>query len=275
MALIKRGDQSLVAAPSLGGVEIYVVVDPGGNLLFENGPLDWSCFLRMWENGDKLEQKAVVNVERSMKIPHRLNRAFFNLVAVAFTVLLLVAVPGYSQETLLKDGNQILVKISGVPAEDMRDFDGEFTISDGGTLALPHLMAEIKATGLTPTALARVIEKAYMAGGIFTNPRITVSQGKVAERFVSVTGEVRTPSRVPFVVGTKLIDVIAAAGGFSDFADVENVKVIRNGKTTVYDLKKITSGGNASIEMQPNDTVVVREKTINPFGFLRRKSAEK
>lgn len=191
---------------------------------------------------------------------------------LTLTILILFGGSVLAQETALNAGQRIGVKISGVPIEDQRDFDVPFTISDGGTIALPMLKSEIKAVGYKPSQLARMIESAYRAAGIYTNPRITVDQniaggGVATERFVTVTGEVRTPTRVPFVVGTRLLDVIAAAGGFTDFADTAAVKLIRDGKASTYDMKSVGSNPAANVEMQPNDSVIIREKKIRFPGF--------
>jgi protein involved in polysaccharide export with SLBB domain len=54
-----------------------------------------------------------------------------------------------------------------------------------------------------------------------------------------------------------LLDALAQAGGFTDWANREKVRVIRNGKTTEHDVRKISANPSRDIPLQPNDKIIV------------------
>lgn len=85
------------------------------------------------------------------------------------------------------------------------------------------------------------------------------------ERFVTVTGEVSQPGRVPFSPGRGLTiaDAITRAGGFTRLGDIRRVKLTRrgaNGTTTesVIDVNAIMkAGGRDAPQLEDGDVVYV------------------
>jgi polysaccharide export outer membrane protein len=85
-----------------------------------------------------------------------------------------------------------------------------------------------------------------------------------ATRRVLVAGEVRTPSSLPFQEGMTLLDAFVAAGGGTDYADLDSVQLIRlgpdrkQGEITV-DLVRMLKRGDLgqNLKLQPGDIVVV------------------
>ena len=76
-----------------------------------------------------------------------------------------------------------------------------------------------------------------------------------------VGGQVRRPGPVVVQGKTTLYAAIQAAGGPTEFGAMRRVKVIRDGKTTVYDLRKDEA---KLVEVEPDDTIEVPQK--NWFG---------
>src|SRR3954462_11326457 len=95
--------------------------------------------------------------------------------------LLLTSINGHAQsaESTLRSGDSIIVKISGVPPEEIAVVSTSYDIGDNGTINLPYI-GELHASGLRPSALQKNIEAAYRTAQIFTHPTIQVAANKEA-----------------------------------------------------------------------------------------------
>ena len=162
--------------------------------------------------------------------------------------------------TPLKAGDPITIELK-VPAEDATNVTSTYNISGSGTVKLPYLDREISASGLTTTELARRIEQAYKAAEIYTNPTInctTTNPQNFQPHIITVGGEVKSGGReVPVRDGMRLYNAIMAAGGFTEFADVRRVKIIRGTREMVYDMRKLDAGGKNNPILLDGDTVHV------------------
>lgn len=172
--------------------------------------------------------------------------------------LLLAAVTAHAQsaESTLRSGDSIIVKISGVPAEEIAVVSTSYDIGDNGTINLPYI-GEVRASGMRPSSLQKSIESAYKAAQIFTHPTIQVTANKeAATQVIFVSGEVKLPNRITMTPGMTVGGSITAAGGFTDFASPRRVKLIRNGRATELDCRQADSPGSL-MPVQPGDTIVV------------------
>ncbi len=79
---------------------------------------------------------------------------------------------------------------------------------------------------------------------------------------VTVIGEVRIPGEVILFQGAKLQEIIARCGGFTDNADISNIAITREGKTTYVDLSNPQSLNPADITLQPGDVIYVSRGNI-------------
>jgi polysaccharide biosynthesis/export protein len=129
-----------------------------------------------------------------------------------------------------------------------------------GMISLP-LLDDVQAAGLTPMQLRDVITKRltdYMPA-----PEVSVIVNEVRSFKVSVIGEVGRPARYELKSLTTVLDVLAQAGGFNQFANRSRIVILRpNGKGMTripfnYN-KVIASGGEEeNFYLQPNDIVLV------------------
>jgi polysaccharide export outer membrane protein len=96
------------------------------------------------------------------------------------------------------------------------------------------------------------------------NPTVTVIVKETRSHRFNVVGEVEKPGS--FVLGQPLrvLDALALAGGFRDFAKTSGIYVLRlhaNGSTQrfPFNYRQVISGRNLgqNIRLQPGDTVVV------------------
>ena len=173
---------------------------------------------------------------------------------------LLIPSAAFAQETVLQKGQSFILRISGVPSDEISLVSAKYGISDDGTIRLPYLKTSISAAGMKPSDLARKIEAAYRSAEIYTAPTIQVDSsaagGGGSERFLSVMGEVKAPRSISYAPGMTLLDAIAQCGGFTDFADEKKVKLTRGNTVTYHQLN--TSDPKENAALKPNDIVTVR-----------------
>jgi polysaccharide export outer membrane protein len=130
-----------------------------------------------------------------------------------------------------------------------------------GMISLP-LVGEVKAAGYTPVQLQDVLAdsmKKYVS-----EPQVTVVVEKVSSLSFNIVGEINKPGYYPLTRRMTVLDAIALAGGFRDFAKTKKVYVLRtaaNGsqERLPFNYKEVIKGQNPqqNIELQPRDTIVV------------------
>jgi polysaccharide export outer membrane protein len=99
-------------------------------------------------------------------------------------------------------------------------------------------------------------------------PRVTVLVREVNSARVYVTGEVAHPGAYPLRGRVSVLQAIALAGGFTDFADRDGMMVVRKGQQAgqipvrytdlVTDERKSSQESlDLDVDLMPGDTVVV------------------
>jgi polysaccharide export outer membrane protein len=172
---------------------------------------------------------------------------------LCFTFLALASV-GFG-DAVLRVGDPVGMKISGVPSDEQGQIENVYTIDADGMINMPYIN-KVKAAGLTPSQLSSEIEATYRAEKIYTNPTITIVM-QSSPRFVNVGGAVRTPARVPFTEDLTLLTAINAAGGFNDFADQKRVRLLRGSEAKIYDVRQFRRKPGLDPKLQPGDRVEV------------------
>ena len=130
----------------------------------------------------------------------------------------------------------------------------EELIKEDGTITLP-LIGSVKAVGKTAGELQTEIQTNYVPK-YYVRLTVTVKPGDL---FYFVQGEVNSHgSRLPYTGETTVTKAIAAAGGFSPFAD-HTVKLIRaNGQEVIkVDVDKATTNPSLDLKVYPGDQIVV------------------
>jgi len=130
-----------------------------------------------------------------------------------------------------------------------------------GKISLP-LIGEFQASGLTPVQLQ--VEIASKLKSFVTDPDVVVVVQQFNSRKFNVLGEVQRPGAFTLATRMSVLDAIAAAGGFKDFAKVGKIYVLRNQPSggTIrlpFNYKKVVSGQSTdqNVELKPGDTVIV------------------
>jgi polysaccharide export outer membrane protein len=173
------------------------------------------------------------------------------------TAAVLLSVPHFAaaSDAAFRTGDTLELRIGGVPAEETQLITGSYTIDGEGYINLPHV-GKVRAAGLGQAELQRAVESAYRSGEIYTNPTITVTVPTTL-RFVNVSGDVRQPRRVEYTSDLTVLGAISAAGGFTDYADQRKVRVMRDGRVQIIDIKAVRANPSLDIRLLPGDQIEV------------------
>lgn len=137
-------------------------------------------------------------------------------------------------------------------------------VNNAGNITLPKI-GDFKILGLTLSEAKDSLKKIY--GKWLVNPVIEV---KVLNKEITVLGELRNPGK--YVVDrdmNSVFDMVAMAGGFEEYANKTNIKVIRQwGKQVKMINVDLTIAGNylnRNIQLHPGDVLVVPSKKTKDF----------
>ena len=141
------------------------------------------------------------------------------------------------------------------------DVSRSIPVRSDGKISLP-LVGEVQATGRTPLKLEEEIAarlKNYIA-----EPEVTVIVQQINSQKFNILGQVNKPGSYVISNSATVLDAIALAGGFRDFAKQKSIYVLRqdaDGTQTrlPFNYKEVVKGKNSgqNIKLQPRDTIVV------------------
>ena len=144
-----------------------------------------------------------------------------------------------------------------------KELSGDFVVRPDGRISLP-LLNDVQAAGLTPELLRQKL--AGSATKYLQDPTVTVIVKTVNSKKVFITGQVKTPGSYQLGNGLTVIQLIAMAGGLLEFADQENIVVMRAEKRpdgqpwsfhVNYAEVMKRKNPKQNIDLKPGDTVLV------------------
>jgi polysaccharide export outer membrane protein len=148
-------------------------------------------------------------------------------------------------------------------------------VGSTGEISLPYLGA-VKLAGLTPTEAAAYLKNALVQGGFLVDPQISVQLVDSPTRAITVIGEVLKPSPVPAFGHLRLLDAIAACGGFTPLAS-HNISIRRVGDSEPISVELGTDAKSANasdIPLMPGDTIIVSKVgNVYVLGYVKLPAA--
>jgi protein involved in polysaccharide export with SLBB domain len=151
----------------------------------------------------------------------------------------------------LKIGDVVSIAIRTPQAENF-----EMAIDENGNIKLPYIDI-VSAVGLTPAELESRIKRAYIEGQIYKMVTVNVF---VPLRSYFVRGEVRQPGRFPLTTGMTLVQAIAACGGFTDFADPRDVRVLRGDRRIRFNVRDMETNPEKDVSIEAGDVIIVTRR---------------
>jgi polysaccharide biosynthesis/export protein len=141
------------------------------------------------------------------------------------------------------------------------DISRSIPVRSDGKISLP-LVGEVQAAGQTPLKLEQEITgklKNYIS-----EPEVTVMVQQVNSQRFNILGQVARPGSYLITNSATVLDAIAQAGGFRDFAKQKSIYVLRQNPDgteirLAFNYKDVIKGKDSSqnVRLQPRDTIVV------------------
>jgi polysaccharide biosynthesis/export protein len=134
-------------------------------------------------------------------------------------------------------------------------------VRSDGKISLP-LVGELHAAGKTPKQLEGEITTGLRA--FMSEPEVTVIVQEIKSKKFNVLGRVMHPGAFQLMSPTTVLDALALAGGFQDFAKSKKIYVLRRGPSgqemrLPFNYKQVIIGRHSeqNIVLEPRDTIVV------------------
>jgi polysaccharide export outer membrane protein len=134
-------------------------------------------------------------------------------------------------------------------------------VRSDGKISVP-LAGEVQASGETPLQLEKVL--AAKLQSFISEPEVTVIVTAINSQKYNILGMVTKPGSYPLTNSSTVLDAIALAGGFRDFAKQKSIYILRQnpdgGQSRLpFNYKDVIKGKNSAqnIKLQPRDTIVV------------------
>jgi polysaccharide biosynthesis/export protein len=142
---------------------------------------------------------------------------------------------------------------------DNKDLTLDLVVRPDGKISMP-LIQDVPAEGLTASQLAEEIQRRLTA--YIVNPEVSVIVLQVNAPKYYVMGYVVHPGTYPLRGDMSVLQALALAGGFTQFASPRSIKVIRNvgGRQEIREVNyynMIEAGGEGNYLLKAGDTIVV------------------
>lgn len=164
------------------------------------------------------------------------------------------AAPQAAPDYLL--GSEDVLRIS---VWENKELTLDVVVRPDGKISFP-LIQDVQAEGLTAADLATAIRQRIQS--YIKEPQVSVIVTQVNYPKVFIIGNVTKPGHYSLRSETSVLQALSLAGGFTQFASLRNIKLVRGSgakqevrKLNYYQL--IEDGGEGNYILKPGDTIVV------------------
>jgi protein involved in polysaccharide export with SLBB domain len=169
-------------------------------------------------------------------------------------------VPGEEDSSLagmykLRPMDPLQISLLGIPEEKMLDT----VIDERGMITIPYVSEPVLAAGLTTSELERKIQDVYITGDIYRN--ITVNVLTSAKSYY-MEGEVRNPQEYPLNRRITLLQAIAAASGYTEYANSRNITITRGGQVFKVNARDLEENPEWDIPIEAGDRIRVHRSAF-------------
>jgi polysaccharide biosynthesis/export protein len=205
------------------------------------------------------------NLPASRLLLHVLAPAALLLLAACYKPGRFVWVDDYREPPSLQDEGYVIRRgdVLYVSVWNQRELTAaDALVREDGRITL-SLINDVDAAGLTPPVLARRIEE--LLKPMVSNPVVTVMVKRAEPLKVAVLGEVKGPGMKELEPGSGVLQALAQAGGFTDYAQLDGIFVLRQQPDSPvplrirFDYEAVirTQGKGAGFRLRTGDVVVV------------------
>lgn len=141
------------------------------------------------------------------------------------------------------------------------DISRSLPVRSDGKITLP-LIGDVQAGGQTPHQLEKEI--ASRLQNYISEPEVTVMVQEVRSQKYNILGQIARPGSYPLTGPATVLDAIALAGGFRDFAKKKSIYVLRSNADGTqsripFNYSEVIKGKHPeqNIVLKPKDTIVI------------------
>jgi|GEM_PF-492505 len=144
-----------------------------------------------------------------------------------------------------------------------KELTGLHQVSPEGFIIFPFI-GDIAVKGMTNFSLAeRIAER--LREGFVKDPQVYILVKEFNSRRVFVLGQVKNAGKFTIIHEMSIVEAISVAGGFTNFADINNVVVTRKDEAAkeiryVLNMEEILAGKANNFYLLPGDIVFVQER---------------
>jgi polysaccharide biosynthesis/export protein len=141
-----------------------------------------------------------------------------------------------------------------------KDMSAAVVVRPDGNISLP-LLNDVQAAGRTPEELRLAITAA--ATKFVEGPTVSVVVKAINSRKVYITGQIGKPGPYPLMDAMTVVQLIATAGGPTEYAKSEKITILRheNGRQVLlkFNYKNVSQGKSLeqNIVLKPGDAIIV------------------
>jgi polysaccharide export outer membrane protein len=150
----------------------------------------------------------------------------------------------------LKPLDPLFISLLGIPDEK----EIQTIVDEYGQITLPYIEDPVQVVGLSMSGLERKIQEIYIAGGIYRNVTVNI---QTSAKSYFMEGEIARPQEYPLNRRITLLQAIAAASGYTDFADKTDIQIIRQGQIIKVNAKNIERNPELDIPLEAGDRIKV------------------
>jgi polysaccharide export outer membrane protein len=139
------------------------------------------------------------------------------------------------------------------------DLSGVVAVRPDGKITRP-MIGEVQAADISPAQLTKDLTEKF---AVFINrPDVTVIVQEVRSKKYYIDGMVNRPGEFPLVTPTRVFEALSKAGGFQEWANKKNIRIVRNGGKEIFkfNYNDVTSGKHMeqNIELENGDHIIVK-----------------
>ncbi len=150
---------------------------------------------------------------------------------------------------LLQPGDRLEVYLHGIPEPQQLPV----VVDEAGFITMP-LIGQVKVSGKTGSEVERQIENIYIKEEYYRNINCVVIPPTIQ---FFVRGEVKQPGRYPLTRDVTLLQAIALAGGYTEYAQPRRIAILRGSSSFNVNATRVERGEEPSPPIKPGDIIAV------------------
>jgi len=143
------------------------------------------------------------------------------------------------------------------------ELDAAVPVRPDGKISVP-LLDDVQAEGLTPMELKEILTREFSE--FVESPDVTVIVNQMNSRSISVLGGAARNARLPLSKNMRVLEALAAVGGFKTFSDTSDIRIVRQNEDGTeseyrfdYDAYIEGRAPGTNIVLRDGDIIIVPE----------------